>query len=703
MLVLVLALLQQDASLARADSLLTHQELRAARSVAEQLVRDHPNDPAAHLLLGRIWFAWPVVGRYQALDEFRTGARLAPADPEPLLWQVRVGRYLGSDEGERMMREAILKLFALQPRCRGCWETFSQLYHSPDIWRRADGALARHPDDPVALAHRAEIAIALEEPARADSLAAAVLDRLPHDVPAYLWRAEAGFQQSRDAAGYSWYDSALVYADLDSTEAIWEQVWAIASADEIRRYERTGPGQLRQFFDWFWGKRDPNLLTRENERIAEHYRRLAHVRKAFHLLHPQSIYYRSPLRRALVAVGGRSLPTRLVPEGTDSARTPGGLPPSIDARPSLPGLSTAGVAYRTPTATNLLAPGDSLRFFSGAGPDLRAVADTNGQLATSRTGLDPRGLVWLRHGRPRERLTGVLDPLHPQRLAGADPDLESWLYDTPEGHLTIAFVRGTGGLADGRFGGDFVFYPVTQHQVRSAERLLASDETRLAAELPVRTWIAAFRGDRPGSTDLYAKAVAPQAAMVLWDTATAEEVGRSSGPSLLQVSVRPGGYMLGFDVSAGDKVGRARWAIHVPRFRPDTLTLAGIVLAPGDTLLDRAGALAASPADLMYPANTPLVSYAEVYGLKGDSLDLARYQVRYTFAPIRSLPGRLLGGASPVVFEFTREARAGAAVPERIVIEPGRVPPGRYRVTLAVTDLGPNVKSQTVALEITIR
>src|SRR2546425_1229433 len=608
MLVLVLALLQQDASLARADSLLTHQELRAARSVAEQLVRDHPNDPAAHLLLGRIWFAWPVVGRYQALDEFRTGARLAPADPEPLLWQVRVGRYLGSDEGERMMREAILKLFALQPRCRGCWETFSQLYHSPDIWRRADGALARHPDDPVALAHRAEIAIALEEPARADSLAAAVLDRLPHDVPAYLWRAEAGFQQSRDAAGYSWYDSALVYADLDSTEAIWEQVWAIASADEIRRYERTGPGQLRQFFDWFWGKRDPHLLTRENERIAEHYRRLAHVRKAFHLLHPQSIYYRSPLRRALVAVGGRSLPTRLVPEGTDSARTPGGLPPSIDARPSLPGLSTAGVAYRTPTATNLLAPGDSLRFFSGAGPDLRAVADTNGQLATSRTGLDPRGLVWLRHGRPRERLTGVLDPLHPQRLAGADPDLESWLYDTPEGHLTIAFVRGTGGLAD-----------------------------------------------------------------------------------------------VGFGVSAGDKVGRARRAIHVPRFRPDTLTLAGIVLAPGDTLLDRAGALAASPADLMYPANTPLVSYAEVYGLKGDSLDVARYQVRYTFAPIRSLPGRLFGGASPVVFEFTREARAGAAVPERIVIEPGRVPPGRYRVTLAVTDLGPNVKSQTVALEITIR
>jgi hypothetical protein len=55
------------------------------------------------------------------------------------------------------------------------------------------------------------------------------------------------------------------------------------------------------------------------------------------------------------------------------------------------------------------------------------------------------------------------------------------------------------------------------------------------------------------------------------------------------------------------------------------------------------------------------------------------------------------------VFEFTREAPARGTMPERIVIEPGRVPAGRYRVTLAVTDLAANVKSQTVALEITIR
>ena len=56
-----------------------------------------------------------------------------------------------------------------------------------------------------------------------------------------------------------------------------------------------------------------------------------------------------------------------------------------------------------------------------------------------------------------------------------------------------------------------------------------------------------------------------------------------------------------------------------------------------------------------------------------------------------------------MVFEFDRESEWRGTMPERLVIEPGRVPPGRYRVTLSVTDLPTNVKSATVALDITIR
>ena len=71
-----------------------------------------------------------------------------------------------------VVREAILRIFALTPDYEDCWTLSQGRYHGPDIWRRADRALARHPDDPVALERRAQIAIALELPGQADSLAA---------------------------------------------------------------------------------------------------------------------------------------------------------------------------------------------------------------------------------------------------------------------------------------------------------------------------------------------------------------------------------------------------------------------------------------------------------------------------------------------------------------------------------------------------
>jgi len=92
-----------------------------------------------------------------------------------------------------------------------------------------------------------------------------------------------------------------------------------------------------------------------------------------------------------------------------------------------------------------------------------------------------------------------------------------------------------------------------------------------------------------------------------------------------------------------------------------------------------------------------------VYGLTNDGSGRARYRVRYTFTPLRSIVARLLGRAAPVVFEFDRESAWRGALAERLVIEPGRLPRGRYRVTLAVTDLPSNVKSETVEREITIR
>src|SRR5204862_3331523 len=122
----------------------------------------------------------------------------------------------------------------------------------------------------------------------------------------------------------------------------------------------------------------------------------------------------------------------------------------------------------------------------------------------------------------------------------------------------------------------------------------------------------------------------------------------------------------------------------------------------GDSLHDRGASLAAMPADLAFTTGTPISAYAEAYGLSCAADGRARYRARYSFQPLRSRLRRLLGAGDPIVFEFAREAGCGARLPERLVIAPGRLAAGRYRVTLSVTDDATNVKSETVAIEITI-
>ena len=131
-LVLVLAL-QDTASYARAESLLAAGQVNAAIEVARKLARREPDDPRVLLLLGRAYYARPITGRYDALAAFQKAARLAPSDPEPLYWQMRVGWYLGSDEGEVIARGAMLRLFELDPDYRDTWQRFGEIYHNDDI------------------------------------------------------------------------------------------------------------------------------------------------------------------------------------------------------------------------------------------------------------------------------------------------------------------------------------------------------------------------------------------------------------------------------------------------------------------------------------------------------------------------------------------------------------------------------------------
>lgn len=620
------------------------------------------------LAAGKQHFAGRIVGRYPALEAFRAAARLAPTNPEPLYWQMKVGFYLGGDEGDVIARGAILKLLALDPEYEDVWTRFRSVYQNRNIWRRADRALALHPDNRTVLGWRAELAIALDEPARADSLLAIVLDADPTNIGALVLRAEASFVAGRDSAGDAWFAEALTQVDRDTGRVLWDRVWMIASPEEIAAEDTLTSGGAHAFFTRFWARRDPNLITPENERIAEHFRRLAYARRYFRLLHPLSLYARSPKWRALVSQTQRDF--------LQSRGQQAGDP--------YPGLETD----RLMAATRQL-------------PDVPAGAATSSAV----TGFDARGLIYIRHGPPDQLLRGYFDPLHPFGQAELALDVEGWLYRTPDGFLSLGFRRASGSSDPNLAGGDFIFVPANRHQARSTATALRSDRTATPAPLSVHAWTAFYDGARPGETDVYFKIVGAEdsVAAVLWDANGTTVRATGAGNGLLRLAVPAGRFDLGVDVMETRKLGRLRQDMSVPRFARTVLQVSSLALAPGAGAMDREAVLRAMPADLVYPAGAPLTSYAELYGLSVDASGRTRYRLRYTFAPLQSFAARLWpGGPRPVVFEFER---AGTATPglERLVIEPDKLPAGRYRVTLSVTDMSRNVKSESVAIEIEIR
>jgi hypothetical protein len=216
-----------------------------------------------------------------------------------------------------------------------------------------------------------------------------------------------------------------------------------------------------------------------------------------------------------------------------------------------------------------------------------------------------------------------------------------------------------------------------------------------------RAWSALFQSRELGLTDVYYKAKGDAIAVDLWSLAGDLDPVRARGTDLVALTVPPGRYDLGLDVDSAGVLGRVRRQVVVPSFSVVELGLSSLVLAPSAQLLDREPALHGMPADLRYRAGVPLASYVEIYGLTADRNGRSHYRLQYAFMPLRSLVARLFSTRA-VVLEFDRETESSTSF-ERLIIEPDRLPAGRYRVTLSVTDHTRNVKSESVALEIEIR
>jgi hypothetical protein len=644
---------------ARVESLLAAGRLTEARRVAEHAAGQSPEQPVALLALGRTYLEWPVVGRFRAWQLFEDAARRAPADPEPRYWQMRTGQRLGGVDGERLTRDAFFKLLELTGAYRDMWEMWERLYRGEGHRRKAMRILEGHRDS-GSLRRQAVLLIELEQYARADSVLAELTARDRDDVTALALRAQAALEAGRIAEGERLYWRAVDRARADTSDLLWRQIVAIAAPDEEATYAITAPERRAAFYRGFWSRREPDLATPVNERLAEHFQRLRTARRDLALRLPSNRFHHSTEARALTADLGLLVLARL-----GDAYTNGWIP----------GHSRLEDELQT----------------RGVGVDVRDLPEPDSVTRYLRHGLDGRGLLFLRFGAPKERWLTV----------GPGLDVEAWRYSVDGEPVTLAFARATAGSRRaGVAGGDFVIVPTSRVEVHNASLMLERDASALAAEVAVEAWIGFFRAADAalahlGFLDVVLRPNADSAAVAVWDL-DHQELVRAQGAVPLTVSVREGVYHVGADIRIGGRRGRLRDHLETPNLAPGWLAVSSLLAGvTTDSAPDRRAMASLMPADrVIVRDGQPLTLYAEVYDLPTER-GIVQYDVTYAFEP--------RGRGSRVTFTFPRTHATAATVIERLVVQPGLVPPGEYRLTLSVRDRMLGITSRGVALDLTLR
>lgn len=705
---------RDSASLAVAESALAHRDLDRAVRLATRYTDRRPDDPLGWMILGRALVERPsgsTEHRLRAVRALRRATALRPDDREAWALMGHAATMLGGAEGESVAQQAWERVLSLEPGDRGAWFNWLQLYRSRrdrDRLRRMLAARATSPEV------RSRIARLLIEDERYDTANAVLQGVLREDsahAGALALRGQSAYESGDTTAGHAFYGRALRHADRDDGAVLWSQAVGIATPWEVRTWDSGLPASIRPgFLQSFWARRDPDLFRRTNARLAEHFARLRQARKMFPLLHPLATFQRDTATRApeirasvaeeffyeqCEAEEWQGAPIR----AEDRARIPFpemGLWPTFSEaqrREMLPGQPWVNQESEGRVPVTPLLRG------------LQVVDTTAARVGYGRrTGLDDRGLTYLRFGPPRHRAIGA--PNTVQTFCRV-PDVERWDYDAIG---PVRFFRPSsvdiGFLAGVRQTGDMVFRPRNEEQYVAMVASLTRERTSVPAPLPFGAWHAQFRAASDSQqVDLVVFATEERVAAQLSGALSSPTAPALSSRGRVVLTAPPGVYVLQVHAQAGDTLGRLARQLELRSFAPGP-ALGDLLLAPtwADTAVARSAMLARTPQDLAVPADVPLRAYAEVYGVPRDADGTARYRAVYQFyrtddvtrdAQRDSLPGGL-------VLSFQREALApGPTVVEWLDFTPD-VPPGRCLLRLTVTDVGGTriIGRTQIALEI---
>lgn len=238
-------------------------------------------------------------------------------------------------------------------------------------------------------------------------------------------------------------------------------------------------------------------------------------------------------------------------------------------------------------------------------------------------------------------------------------------------------------------------------EAEAASLLLATDESSLRSTLSFSFWPAPFRAADREHTELLLMPDSVSGIAVLIDDEGREVARDTATGRPLHLVAEPGHYLLLLNGRVEERVGRYRTSIVLPDYDVDAPVVSGMLLGSGALPPNREALAAKAPHGLILPAAEPLRVYTELYNM-GRIDSVARYVAEYRFERLDGFvfrPGR----QRSTTVTFTREVPFASRIIESLVIDPGRLPPGRYRLVLEVNDQVRGVSASSALIEFRLR
>jgi cytochrome c-type biogenesis protein CcmH/NrfG len=711
------------AALAQAQALMAAGRIDEAIHAADVYTQHHGRDVRGFLTLGDAYMLKMPSGRYRAARAYEQAQQLAPRDPLPPFKIAQAGLRLGGDDGESMALRGLERVLELDPFYPEAWDDWLTLFRNTGSRGRMRRRLAPFAANPVIKSRIALLDIEDEHYADADRLLDSAL-ATDSANPAWLaLRAQSAFEAGDTLTGWTFYRRALAHADRDSTDVLWHQVVGIAWPYEVQLWAAgVAPAKKGAWLESFWARRNPDLFAGVNHRVAEHFARLRYARKHYALLHPLISYYHSQIARAMnlePSAGEREYYQRCemyevmpaphlhppyagmecgVDEGcvarSMGVPTPGVSEPSDRANILLDPWSILTSAERNQVdglARNLgkaspIPAGLAQALFSPLNLDLRSIDSVAARVGYNlATGLDDRGVMYLRFGPPDRQYVGGRNTANPECSI---PDVERWGYDL---YGEVRFARPSAFSRGERTVPDMVFRAMNQQQFATVRTGLTRDDSSEPAPLEFGIWTAQFADTAaPGRTDVVVVSTRGEVAASL-DAVARPGTPRIGATGVVTVPSVPGPRVLVAQARDSGVLGRQTLALTVRDFTPQP-AVSGLLLAPawaGPTP-DRATMLAHLQHTLLFPAGSTVRAYAEVYGLREEA-GAVRYEAAYELLrsdhPERDIGRATWPGATRLEFRRERPAAASGTEVETLDIVPAQVPPGKYLLRVSITDL----------------